>query len=430
MTSRPVDVAIIGAGPYGLSLAAHLRARGVDHRVIGRPMDLWRSHMPAGMLLKSQPFASNLSDPGGTHTLEAFCRDTGRPYTPYGTPVPLDVFVEYGSWFQHDLVPEVDDTLVTNVSGVDGHFNLSTRDGGDLAARRVVVAVGVQHFPHVPAVLAGLPPELLSHTSAHTDLGTFAGRDVIVVGAGQSALESSALLRESGARVRVVARAGQPVWNGDPVSLDRGPAARLREPISGLGSGWTTWFYSRHPELFRHLPRRQRSYRARTALGPAGANWLRPRVEGQVPVLAGYSLLDAEPAGDGVRLRLRSRDGDVVRLHTGHVLAATGYRTDLDRLSFLDGDLRRRIRTMERTPAVDRFFMSSVPGVHFIGPAVAPTFGPVMRFVYGTQFAAGVVSDRLAATSAPAAAGRRPTVVEPVTPRPYDRPHPERVGTR
>ena len=108
MTRDTVDVAIIGAGPYGLSLAAHLRAAGVDHRVFGEPMRLWRSHMPAGMFLKSQAFASNISTPEARHTLEAFCKEHGYPYVSYGVPIHLKTFVAYGDWFQRTQVPELD----------------------------------------------------------------------------------------------------------------------------------------------------------------------------------------------------------------------------------------------------------------------------------------------------------------------------------
>ena len=116
--SDAVDVAIVGAGPYGLSLAAHLRAAGVSFRQFGQPMHLWRAQMPRGMYLKSQGFASNLSDPAGTHTLAAFCRQTGRPYADYGLPVPLDTFIAYGDWFAAEQASGIEQTMVTSVAGL------------------------------------------------------------------------------------------------------------------------------------------------------------------------------------------------------------------------------------------------------------------------------------------------------------------------
>jgi Pyridine nucleotide-disulphide oxidoreductase len=397
----PVDVAIVGAGPYGLSLGAHLRAAGVPFRQFGLPMQLWREAMPAGMYLKSQGFASNLSDPAGKRTLRAFCESTGRDYAGYGLPVALETFVAYGDWFQRAEVPHLEERMVSGVTGAGGHYEISLSGGGTALAGKVVVATGVQHFSHVPSTLAALPVQLCTHTCAHDDLAVFAGREVAVVGAGQSALESAALLHEAGADVTVLARAPGLVWNGAPLPDQRSIRQRLREPEAGLGSGWSTWFYSTQPNLFRRLPAAQRVRTARTALGPAGACWLRPRVEGKIRTLVGHSVRWAEPAGSGVRLGLRVDSGGTREITVEHVLAATGYRPDLDRLSFLDEHLRSAVRTLAGSPDVGADFQCSVPDLYFVGPAVAPTFGPVMRFVYGADYAARALTRALTATPAP-----------------------------
>jgi thioredoxin reductase len=402
--SSTVDVAIVGAGPYGLSVAAHLRGAGVRFRQFGLPMKLWRENMPRGMFLKSQGFASNLSDPDGTHTLQAFCRAAGLPYADYGLPVPLDTFVAYGEWFRAQRASGLEETLVTQVSAKDGQFELSLANGDVASARQVVLAIGVEHFAYIPDQLSWLPESVCTHTSVHTDLSVFRGQQVVVVGAGQSALESAALLHESGASVQLVIRKPKVNWNGAPLAPDRPLLRRLREPEAGLGSGWSTWFYSRKPSLFRRLPESTRVFRARTALGPAGASWLRERVEGQFPVLTDQAIDRAIAGPGGARLGLVTSAGAHSDLAADHVLAATGYRADLRRMAFLDPQLASQLATVANTPAVGRGYESSVPGLYVVGPAVAPTFGPVMRFVYGADHAAGTVSRRLAAT-----AGRRTT---------------------
>jgi thioredoxin reductase len=384
-----IDVAVVGAGPYGLSVAAHLRGAGISFRHFGLPMSLWRNHMPVGMYLKSQGFASNLSDPAGSDTLRTFCRQTGRDYADYGLPVSLATFVAYADWFRSRRAPEVEEVLVGDVAPRDDRFEMTLATGERLTARRLVIATGVEHFRRLPEVLAGLPAGLVSHSSAHSDLGVFAGREVVVVGLGQSALESAALLHEAGAGVRIVGRAARVAWNGDPLEAQRSVRRRLREPEAPLGSGWSTWFYSTQPQLFRRLPAGVRYRRAISALGPAGACWLRARVEGRIPTLLGHTVASAAPIGGRVRLGLRDRHGlGAGGLDADHVIAATGYRPALDRLRFLDVALRARVRSYAGTPVVDGRFQSSVPGLHFVGPAVASTFGPVMRFVYGADFAA------------------------------------------
>ena len=407
--SDAVDVAIVGAGPYGLSLAAHLRAAGVSFRQFGQPMHLWRAQMPRGMYLKSQGFASNLSDPAGTHTLAAFCLQTGRPYADYGLPVPLDTFIAYGDWFAAEQASGIEQTMVTSVAGRQGQFELSLADGSTARARRVVIAVGVEHFAYLPPGLSG--EQAVSHSSQLTEPSAYAGMRVAVIGRGQSALESAALLQENGAEVEIITRSQELKWNGPPLLPDRPLHQRLREPEAGLGSGWSTWFYSRQPGVFRHLPEQTRIYRARTALGPAGASWLRSRVEGQIPVRYGQTIGAVSSASGGVTVSLAGPSGERSQVTADHVVAATGYRPDLRRLGFVGAELRAGIQTVANTAAVDSGYQTTVPGLYVIGPAVAPVFGPVMRFVYGSDYAASTVARRLtaarsaAATPAPKLAG-------------------------
>ena len=234
----------------------------------------------------------------------------------------------------------------------------------------------------------------------------FRGKKVVVLGAGQSALETAALLHEQGTEVQIVMRKEQPVWNGAPLAPDRPLPQRLKEPEAGLGSGWSTWFYSRHPRAYRHLPEATRIYRARTALGPAGASWLRPRVEGEIPdPQRPRAALGEGHARTGSRWAWPDSSGSREELTADHVIAATGYRPNVSRLTFLDEHLRAGLRTVASTPVVGKDYQSSVPGLYFMGPAVAPTFGPVMRFVYGADHAARGAAPALIAT-----AWRRSTV--------------------
>jgi FAD-dependent urate hydroxylase len=390
-----VAVAIVGAGPYGLSLAAHLRAANTSHLVIGRPMASWRDDMPAGMFLKSQPMASHLSDPDHTHGLDAYYGHMGLPYQAYGQPVPLDRFVDYGTWFQQALVPDVVDTSAAVVRQVGNEFEL---DVGDrfVRAHAVVLATGVAPFARVPTVLQTLSAAHARHSGAVGDLGQYRGLDVTVVGAGQAALETAALLMENGARARVLARRPAIAWNSDPLSLvDRSIIERVREPVAGLGSGWRTYFYSSAPAQFRRLPAPLRQHVVRRALGPAGASWLRPRFEGVVEVVTGCQVIKASMAGAKVSLDIADSTGQTRQLLTDQVIAATGYRVDVSRLSALDPDILTTLAERGPIPALSDSFESRIPGLFLVGPVAANTFGPVMRFVYGADFAARRLSRRL-----------------------------------
>jgi len=384
-----LDIAIIGAGPYGLSIAAHLRSQGIRFRIFGRLMDSWQSHMPKGMFLKSDGFASNIYDPGSTFTLEQFCKNRGIAYGDTGIPVHLDTFTAYGMAFKDRMAPELEDKLLVDLRAMAKGFQLTMDDGETIAARRVVLAVGITHFQHVPANLSHLGPEFVTHSYWHQDLEQFRGRSVVVLGGGASATDLAGLLRDVDADVQLVARQSELKFHGKPqIGKPRSLWQRIRSPQSGLGPGWRSRFYSNHPGLFRLLPERLRLEIVRTHLGPSGGWFAKDKVVGRVPLQLGYSTESAEVQGGKVRLRLRGRDGTYREILADHVIAATGYKVDMERLPFLSAEIRSRIKTTGGSPALSSTFESSVSGLYFVGVAAANSFGPLMRFAFGAGFAA------------------------------------------
>jgi thioredoxin reductase len=396
---RNHPIAIIGAGPYGLSIAAHLRAAGVDFRIFGKPMSRWRHHMPQGMFLKSEGFASNLSDPAGTWSLAQYCAEAAIPYGDTKKPVPLEVFVEYALAFQKTMAPEVEEVLVNRIEDCGGLFELQLASGETARARQVIVATGLEHAAYIPPELAGLPADLLSHSCAHHDLSRFSRKDVAVVGRGQSALETAALLSEQGANVQLVVRESSLSWAAPPAMESRSIYQRFRRPSSGLGSGLQLWAYVNAPTSFRYLPRSIRFNRVKNVLGPQGAWWLRRRVEGSIETLLGHAVLSAEALAGRAQLTLRRADGQVLSLLPEHVIAATGYRFSLDRVPFLSEGLKSQIKSERESPVLSEHFESSVPGLYFTGIASAPSFGPLMRFLFGTEFTARRLTRRLASSA-------------------------------
>jgi thioredoxin reductase len=380
------SVVIIGAGPYGLSLAAHLRDAGVDFRIFGKPMANWREKMPAGMCLKSEGFASNLYEPQGNFTLRRFCEEQGIPYQDVGLPVALSTFVAYGLHFQRKFVPDLDEAEVESVERLAGGGFLVEPSGGEpVRADRVVVATGISHFHYIPAELQGVGPEFLSHSSDCTRHASLAGRDVVVVGAGASALDSAALLHEAGAKVRLVSRRTAIAFNPPP-AVDRSRTDRLRSPETKLGPGWKNVFCERMPLAFHFLPERTRGEIVRNHLGPAPGWFVRDRTEGRFPFLLGATPIGASAADGRVQLQFGMADGAVRSIGCDHIVAATGYRADVRRLPFLGAGLVREIRTIGNAPALSVFFESSARGLYFTGLAAANHFGPVMRFACGAEF--------------------------------------------
>jgi thioredoxin reductase len=384
-----LEIAIIGAGPYGLSIAAHFRRCGIPFRIFGRPMDIWREHMPKGMMLKSDGFASNLYDPDGEFTLRHFCVEQRIKYADLGLPVNLETFTAYGLAFKERMVPELEDTLVVDLNRSPEGFLLGLDSGELVTARRVVLAVGITHFGYVPGSLAHLPPQLLSHSSCHHDLNPFRGRSVVVIGGGASAIDLAGLLYDAEAEVKLVARKTSLRFHSMPRAGKPRPWwQQIRHPRSGLGPGLRSRFFADAPMLFHYLPERLRLDAVERNLGPSGGWFTKEKVVGRVPLLLGHTIERAEIQNGRARLQLRAIDGTSREILTEHIVTATGYRVDLNRLTFLSTEIRSKLKAVNGTPVLSSTFESSMPGLYFVGVAAANSFGPVMRFAFGAGFAA------------------------------------------
>lgn len=406
--SRPssIPAVVIGAGPYGLSITAHLRARGVPTRTFGEVMVSWREHMPVGMILKSTPNASSISAPHPGSTLHDFYDLCGVRRLREEEQIPIDMFIRYGQWFQQRYVPDVEAAQVCQLDETGGRFHLKLDTGEELETGAVVIASGLISFPYVPPEFATAVPDgpspdrALSHSSQLHDLSGFAGRDVAVIGAGQSALEGAALLHEAGANVQLLAR--HQARFGDPPPAPTGLQARLPQPQSPLGPTWKLYPFSHAAGMYRYLPRQSRLSLAKNVLGPLGGWWLAPRVMGQFPVHDGQRVLEIRQDSGKAVLLVAARDGRQWDLKVDHVVAATGYRVDLSLISYLSAAVRARIHTVSGYPHLSPSFETSVPGLYTAGMAAAETFGPLMRFVCGTSFAAPRVSTSIRRSQAPA----------------------------
>jgi cation diffusion facilitator CzcD-associated flavoprotein CzcO len=381
------DVVVVGAGPYGLSTAAHLLGRGLRVAVFGRTLEMWRDRMPKGMLLRSHWWATNLSDPRQDHGFEQFVKDSGhdRSY-----PLPLQTFVDYGLWFQQRAVPDVDETYVSSIERQDGRFLITLEDGREVESHAVVMAIGVYYYANRPAQFTGLPADLVSHSSDHRDFGRFKGRDVVVIGGGQSGIEYAALLHEAGAAVQVVSRRSIK-WLEPDRSGARSTLERILAPDASIAPGWTNWVWDQMPWLFYRFPQRWKdSYNAIYHSGAAA--WLQGRVIGKVTLREGRTVAKLEVAHG--KLDATISDGAKVSAH--HIVLATGYTVDLTKLTMIDPSLRAEIKTDRAIPSLSHWFESSVPGLYFVGLTSLRAFGPLYRFVAGC----GAAARRVAASVA------------------------------
>jgi cation diffusion facilitator CzcD-associated flavoprotein CzcO len=393
------DVVVIGAGPYGLSAAAHLNACGVNVRVFGETMSFWDRNMPEGMCLRSPWEASQLSDPTRSLTIDAFQTATDVRVS---RPIPIGRFVAYGRWFQSRAVPNLEQRKVVEIEKDTAGFRVALADGEAVRCGRVVVAGGIGPFAARPPQFACLPRELASHSSEQRDLTRFRGQRVVVIGGGQSALESAALLHESQADVELIVRESTVQWTWQRPWLHTfRPVGAVLYAWPDVGPAFISHAVAR-PNLYRLLPRwLQDSWRAKS-VRPNGVGWLKPRLR-DVTISTGLAVLSASARGNQVDLKL----SDGSHEHVDHVLMATGYRVDVRKYEFLSASLVSALRRVGGCPVLGRGFESSVPGLHFLGAPAVWSYGPLMRFVAGADFAARAVSQSVVRA-------RRGTVGRPI----------------
>jgi cation diffusion facilitator CzcD-associated flavoprotein CzcO len=356
-------------------------------------MQLWREHMPQGMLLRSYWWATNISDPQKQYGLEQFCQVTGQPERLLD-PAARETVIDYGLWFYQQAVPNADQTYVRTIEHQETQFTLTLEDERIITCKAVVMAPGLGYYVHRPSEYHHLPNAVLSHTADHRSFERFAGQSVVILGGGQSALETAALAHESGAHVQLVAR--RPLaWIEGSASFpeQRSFLERLRSPKAGIAPGWFQWQLEHFPYFFQSLPRITKDgiLHSVGSYGPMGASWLKPRVVGQVDLHEAQRVEQIREGANGVEVTLSNQQ----MLKADHVILGTGYRVDIKRLPMLHPSLLSQIKTYRNAPILSNSFEASVSGLYFIGFTSVLSCGPLYRFVHGTDAAARQIASAL-----------------------------------
>jgi cation diffusion facilitator CzcD-associated flavoprotein CzcO len=382
------EIAIVGAGPYGLATAAHLKAVGIEPLVFGETMGFWRHNMPAGMLLRSPWTGNHIADPDGRYTLDAYGQTCGLKPTDL---IPIEDYIRYGEWFQQQAVPVVDPRRVTRVEPAPAGFRLLLQGGDAITAANVLMAIGLTNQAYRPPQFDGIPDTLASHVSVHQRLDHFRGQHVAVVGRGQMACEFAVLLHEAGADVEILSR-GVLRWTGtEKRGSGNGGGLRSRlsaalTPPSPIGPFPLNWVVDT-PSLIRSLPRKVRDRIDGRTLRPTASRWLLPRADG-VRMTSGTGVTAAQVRGNAILLQLDNGGAPVF----DHVILATGYRTDVAKQGILAPELLSGVETAEGSPVLSRGYQSTIPRLYFAGSAAIHSYGPLLRSIRGAGHAARSVT--------------------------------------
>jgi predicted ATP-grasp superfamily ATP-dependent carboligase/lysine/ornithine N-monooxygenase len=391
MTER-IDVAVVGAGPFGLSVAAHLAPR-LRVRVFGTPMETWRTRMPPQMLLRSAWEESSISAPREAGSIDAWARETGEARE---EPIPLEKFLRYAGWFRERLVPELEEADIVSLEHADEVFRLRTAGGDEIEANHVVLAVGITPFARIPPPLDRLDRSRTQLTVEGLDFSRYRDRRVLVVGGGQGGIESAWLAAEAGAEVELVVRSRLRWFADREPQNPRGPLARRLYRLAYPAVGYGPPLLNRlalAPDLLAALPAGLRHRITRRTVRAGGSPWIRDEAKRRLRITEGTTVEEAESTNGAVRLGLSdgsSRDVD-------DVLVSAGFRFSLDQLDFIAPELRSRIAVRDGWPVLDRHLRSSEPRLFFVGYPAEGRFGPLSRYVLGTRFTSARVAKALEA---------------------------------
>ena len=368
-----VAVAVIGAGPYGLAIAAHLKGLGVPLALFGAPLARWAAQLPPGFMLRSPAEASSIAGPRGGPACSVADFRSSLGSRDLVAPLSGEEFLRYGAWYVarhalsgHGPVAQVEPGT---------RFKVRTVRGEVVDAKAVIVATGLTHAAWLPECAGALPPAVSRHSSDMEEPARFTGARVAVVGAGQSGAEAVVALERAGAHVIWVSRR--------PPRFCNLPLQERRVAVAA---------YARSSALLSAMPPLLRRPLLRLTDTATVAREWRGRLDGALARAQWRAVTGA--AVDGVAVRLVLADGTSVT--ADRVVWATGYRPSVARDPVARALLGASIPGI---PWLDRTGATRRPGVFFSGAWTATRFGPSVRFLAGTWWQAAIVARAAAAAS-------------------------------
>ena len=374
------NLLIIGAGPFGLALAAYAKDLGMDFVIAGRPMEFWKKNMPEGMYLRS---ASDWSlDPTGKASIMNYLAKLGK--TPEEVePISRDFYLEYCQWFQEQHGIQSLPFYVTKLEKTNGHFTAELENGNVIEADQVVVAIGMGYFKNQPSELtATLPKGRYSHTCDAVDFKGQKGKRVLILGGRQSAFEWAALLNDEGAaEVHLSHRHESPKFTASDWSW-----------VSPMVDGMVS-----NPAWFRNLPQEEQTAITKRMWGEGRLKvepWLEERVmKPNTHIHEKAGLASCIELSDGA-LEIKLDNGD--SFDVDDVILATGYKVDVNQIPFINGSLLEGISARNGFPVLDENFQTSVKGLYFTSMPAGQDFGPFFGFTISVRASAKIIGNALA----------------------------------
>ena len=378
------DLLIIGAGPFGLAIAAQAAHDGIEHTVVGKSMEFWRENMPKGMFLRS---ASDWHlDPSNVHTIHAFLQSQGK--TPRDVePLSLEFYLTYAEWFRQQKHIQPLPIYIQRLDRFNGYFAATTKNGDGIKAQRVVLAPGFKHFAHIPeAVKAKLPRGSFQHTAEFVDFFGARNKRYLIIGGRQSAFEWAALLLEAAAAaVHLSHRHASPAFAVADWSWVNPLVENMVENPN--------WFRELSQEEKDQVSHRQWA-EGRLKVEP----WLEPRLKDERISVWPHTELENCSENDNGELEIALTNG--ATFIVDHIVLATGYKVEISKVPLLAaGNILKQLETRNGFPVLDDHFETSVPGLFITSMPATQDFGPFFGFTISVRTAAKLICGRVGGAS-------------------------------
>jgi FAD-dependent urate hydroxylase len=370
---------IIGAGPFGLALAAYAKDLGIDYLIAGKPMEFWKNNMPDGMYLRS---ASDWSlDPTDKASIMNYLTKQGK--TPADVePLSRDFYLEYCQWFQEQNGIQPLPFYVTKLEKTNDHFVAVLENNDVIEAENVVVAIGMGYFKNQPSELTAiLPKGRYSHTCDAVQLTAQKGKRVLILGGRQSAFEWAALLNDAdAAEIHLVHRHESPKFTASDWSW-----------VSPMVDGMVL-----NPAWFRNLPQEEQTAITKRMWGEGRLKvepWLEERVmKPNTYIHEKAGLVSCTELADGT-LDIKLDNGDTFVVD--EIILATGYKVDVNQIPFIKGGLLNDISARNGFPVLDEHFQTSVKGLYFTSMPAGQDFGPFFGFTISVRASAKIIGNAM-----------------------------------
>lgn len=347
-------VLIVGAGPYGLSLANYLTEQGQEFKIIGKPMELWREHTFSDAYLRSDMATSEISHPDNKFSLETFRTKAGIKSESASERVSVKEYRRYIDWVLGSISYTVQQEYLSELTKEKDHFIAELESGTQIRAKQVVIATGVAHHLKVPEAFSDARDVI--HSYFTREIEALRGKKVLVVGAGQSAAEAMEICQLNDNQVHWYSRK-EPRYYSEPLDLPK----------------WIFNLVVKSAGFFRRLPHMV----IKNMFSIFSATTMTPDNEEKLGAISRFSSMPDLSEYD-------------------HVISATGYNYTLNHMKFLAEELRGSLEMRASMPRIDKNFMSSMRDLYFIGPATEMFFGPPMKFMIGSKYVAPRLSKILA----------------------------------